>query len=322
MSLDFSVVIPTFNGESRLQLVLEKLQAQTGIEHLKGEIIVVDNNSSDRTAKLVQEYQANWQHPFPLRYILEPEQGAAFARTTGIREAKGELVGFLDDDNLPSPNWIIAAYKFSQKHPQAGALASQIHGAFAVEPPVDIKPILFYLAITERGNQPHIYEPRLKGFPPTAGLVVRRSVWQDNVPRQLFFVGRVGSSMIGGEDAESLFYIHKAGWEIWYCPTMEIDHIIPAWRLEKDYLEKLMRGVGLSRYYLRMLLLPPWQKPLFFFLYLLNDTCKLVGYYLRNSRRFDADVVAACEMERLRATWISPFYLGRIQMNNLFNQKS
>ncbi|MEB3181794.1 MAG: hormogonium polysaccharide biosynthesis glycosyltransferase HpsE [Nostocaceae cyanobacterium] len=321
MSLDFSVVIPTYNGENRLLMVLEKLQAQTGVEKLQWEIIVVDNNSSDRTAKLVQEYQANWQHPFPLRYILEPEQGAAFARTTGVHQAKGELVGFLDDDNLPAVNWIIEAYKFAQNYPQAGALASQIHGAFAVEPPADIKPILFYLAITERGNQPHIYEPRMKGFPPTAGLVVRRDVWRDNVKRQLFFIGRIGSSMIGGEDAESLFYIHKAGWEIWYNPAMEIDHIIPAWRLEKDYLHKLMRGVGLSRYYLRMLLLQPWQKPLFFFLYLLNDTRKLIVHYLRHNKTFYADMVATCEMERLRATWISPFYLGWTKINNLFRYK-
>ena len=57
MPVDFTVAIATYNGENRLARVLEQLQAQTGIEHLTWEIIIVDNNSTDGTAKLIQEYQ-------------------------------------------------------------------------------------------------------------------------------------------------------------------------------------------------------------------------------------------------------------------------
>jgi glycosyltransferase involved in cell wall biosynthesis len=47
-----------------------------------------------------------------LRYIFEAQQGLAFARRRAIQEAKGSIIGFLDDDNLPDDNWIAAAYEF------------------------------------------------------------------------------------------------------------------------------------------------------------------------------------------------------------------
>lgn len=317
MSVDFTVAIPTYNGENRLARVLEKLQTQTGIEHLTWEIIIVDNNSTDGTAKLIREYQANWQHPAKLCYCLETKQGAAFARYRAIIEAQAEIVGFLDDDNLPYPTWILEAYKFAISNPQAGAIASQIHGNFEVEPPESLKSLLFYLAITERGDKPHVFEPHRKGFPPSAGLVVRRNAWKNNVPAKLFLIGRVGNSMLGSEDAEALFYIHKAGWEIWYNPAMEADHIIPSWRLEKTYLISLMRGVGFARYHLRMLLLEAWQRPFASFIYILNDFRKLIIYFHRHRTGIESDIFTACEMERLLSTFMSPFYLWRLKMSKI-----
>jgi len=314
MSVNFTVAIPTFNGERRLPIVLEKLQIQKSIEHLNWEIIVIDNNSKDGTAKLIQFYQKNWYQPFSLRYCFEPEQGLAFARQRGIKEAKGEFVGFLDDDNLPAPNWVSAAYKFGQEYPKAGAYASQIHGLFEIEPPADLKRIIFYLAITERGSQPLLYEPRKKGVPPGAGLVVRRHVWNQHVPHRLFLVGRVGSSMLAGEDAEALLYIHRAGWEIWYNPAMEVEHVIPSWRLDRNYLISIIRGIGLSRYYLRMLLLETWKRPFAFFIYLLNDVRQVILHFIRYHKVIESDIIAACEMERFISTLISPFYLWKIKI--------
>lgn len=317
MSVEFTIAIPTYNGESRLPKVLERLRCQTAVEDFNEdfnwEILVVDNNSTDGTAKLIQEYQA-WDNNIALRYCFEPEQGLAFARQRAIKEANGEFVGFLDDDNLPAPNWVSEAYKFGKKHPSAGAYASQIHGLFEVEPPEHLKQIIFYLAITERGSEPLLYEPRKKGVPPGAGLVVRRNVWNECVPQRLFLTGRVGSSMLAGEDAEALLYIHQAGWEIWYNPAMEIQHIIPSWRLEKNYLISLMRGIGLGRYHLRMLLLETWQRPFAFLLYLPNDFRKVALHFIRYRQVIKSDIVAACEMQRLIATLISPFYLSQIRI--------
>ncbi|MDJ0795633.1 MAG: hormogonium polysaccharide biosynthesis glycosyltransferase HpsE [Calothrix sp. MO_167.B12] len=319
MFINLTVAIPTYNGANRLPQVLERIQAQKNIENLNWEIIVVDNNSKDNTAKLIQEYQKKWQHSYPLRYVFEPKQGLAFARQRAIEEAKGELVAFLDDDNIPALNWVSEVYKFGQKHPQAGAYASQIHGLFEVEPPEYLKSIIFYLAITERGCQPLLYEPRKKGFPPGAGLVVRRDVWKQNVPKHLLFSGRTGKSLVSSEDTEALLYIYHADWEIWYNPEMEIEHVIPSSRLEKKYFMGLMRSIGLPHYYFRMALIKPWQRPFLFFMYLLNDIIKLIIHLITYRKVLNADVTAAYEKERLIGILQSPFYLAHLKLLNVLN---
>ena len=128
--IDFTVAIPTYNGANRLPQVLDRLRAQVDLEEISWEIIVVDNNSNDDTAKVVREYQANWPSTFPLIYYFVPEQGAAFARQGAVEKARGKLIGFLDDDNLPALNWVSAAYDFGKEYPAVGAYGSQIHGDF------------------------------------------------------------------------------------------------------------------------------------------------------------------------------------------------
>ena len=316
-TVNLTVAIPTYNGENRLPQVLDKLKKQVNTEDINWEIIVIDNNSNDGTAKLVKEYQENWLQDVPLKYYFEAEQGISFARQKAMNEATGELVGFIDDDNPPFANWVNSAYKFAQEHPKAGAFSSKIHGIFEQNPPEELKDITFYLALVDRGSEPLMYEPRKKGLPPGAGLVVRRDVWKKYVPAKLLLIGRTKKRwMPTGQDAEALLYIHRAGWEIWYNPEMEIEHIIPSSRLNEKYLRGLMRIIGLGRFHLRMLMLDWWQRPFAFCVYFINDFRKTALHFLRYRKVLDRDIAAACEMERLLATLISPFYLWRMQITN------
>lgn len=309
-SLDFTVAIPTYNGASRLPELLERLQNQVDTENIIWEIIVVDNNSTDNTAQVVQSYQENWQCSYQLKYLFEAKQGAAYARKTAVKEASGKLIGFLDDDNYPLSNWVAEAYAFAQKHPQAGAYASQIHPDWEVEPSEDFRQrIAPFLAITERGNIPLLYKANNKLLPPSAGLVVRRQAWLESIPQKTVLTGRTPGSMLTSEDLEVLCYIQKAGWEVWYNPTMEIYHKIPKARLQKDYLIPFFRGIGLSRYVTRMVNIRPWNKPFMLLIYMLNDLRKITFHLLKYGTKVKNDLVAACEMELLLSSLISPFYL-------------
>ena len=309
--VDFTVAIPTYNGEKRLPEVLERLRSQTGTEHFTWEIIVVDNNSTDNTANVVREYQANWPTTSLLKYSFEAEQGAAFARQRAVEEARGTFIGFLDDDNLPSANWVAAAYAFGQAHPRIGAYGSQIHGQFETEPPEYLKKFACFLAIIERGSQAHRYEPKKKMLPPGAGLVVRKQAWRENVPRRLVLNHKGKESGLASEDLEALLHIQQAGWEIWYNPQMCVYHQIPHWRLEREHLISLVRCVGLSRHRIRMLSIKAWQRPLAFFAYLLNDLRRLMIHQLKYRSTVKSDLIAACEMELLWSSLVSPFYLWR-----------
>ncbi|WP_392531758.1 hormogonium polysaccharide biosynthesis glycosyltransferase HpsE [Nostoc sp. C117] len=310
-NLDFTVAIPTYNGESRLPELLERLKNQLRTENLSWEIIVVDNNSTDNTAKVVEAYQKQWHCPYPLKYCFEAKQGAAYARKKGVTEAKGKFIGFLDDDNYPISNWVATAYAFAEKYPKAGAYGSQIHPDWEVKPPENFQRIAPFLAITERGNLPLLYEAKNKLLPPSAGLVIRKQAWLESVPEKSILNGRVKGNMLTSEDLEMLSYIQKAGWEIWYNPEMEIYHKIPSSRLQKDYLIPFFRGIGLSRYVTRMVNIQPWYRPFAFFAYMINDLRKIVLHLIKYRTMLKTDLVAACEMQLFLSSLVSPFYLWK-----------
>ncbi len=310
-NLDFTVAIPTYNGASRLPELLERLRNQLDTENFSWEIIVVDNNSTDNTAKLVQSYQENWQCPYPLKYCFEAKQGAAYARKKAVEVALGKLIGFLDDDNYPISNWVAAAYNFAQKYPHAGAYGSQIHPDWEVEPPENFQRITPFLAITERGDVPLLYEPKKRLLPPSAGLVVRREAWLESVPIQPILTGRITGNMLTSEDLEMLCYLQKSGWEIWYNPEMEIYHKIPNARLQKDYLIPFFRGIGLSRYVTRMVNIKPWYRPVALIGYMINDLRKIILHLLKYRTKIKHDLVIACEMQLFLSSLISPFYLWK-----------
>jgi len=322
MSLDFTVAIPTYNGESRLPEMLERLRLQINVESLNWEIIVIDNNSQDATAKIVLEYQSTWPISGQLKYYLETEQGAAFARIRAVKEANSEFVGLLDDDNLPASDWVAAAYSFGKQHPQAGAYASQIHGEFEVEPPANFERIAPFFGITERGDTAILYEPDKLKLPPGAGLVIRKQAWCKAVPERPFLKGRVGKSLVGGEDLEPLLHLHQAGWEIWYNPKMETYHQIPGWRLAKDYLIPLSLGVGLNSCCLRTLNTSFWQKPNVLTRTFFGSLRRIFLHLFNYKSARNSDLVYACELAFYWGYLLSPFYFLRASLSRKFKALS
>ncbi|MEA5463862.1 hormogonium polysaccharide biosynthesis glycosyltransferase HpsE [Leptothoe sp. PORK10 BA2] len=308
--LDITVVIPTYNGAARIPEVLDHLKQQVGIDALTWEVIVCDNNSCDRTADVVAHYQQQWPPEPALRYCFVAEQGAAFARQRGVMEAHGHIVAFLDDDNLPAQDWLFNVHSFAQAYPQAGAFGSQIHGNFQGVLPEGFEKIACFLAIVERGNQPHLYNPKTKILPPAAGLAVRRTAWLNAVPERLFLNHKGKSAGLASEDLEAMLHIQKAGWEVWYNSDMVITHQIPAQRLQQDYLVSLLRCVGLSRFYIRWLGTQDWQRFFKVPAYIANDLRKLALHYQKNGLgQNHLNLVAACERSLLTSTLVSPAFL-------------
>lgn len=86
-----SVIIPVYNGESFLADAVESIQKQ---KHHPLEIIIVDDGSTDGSAKIAAMFKGN------VSYIYQPNSGPAAARNKGLRIAKGNVIGFLDSDDL------------------------------------------------------------------------------------------------------------------------------------------------------------------------------------------------------------------------------
>lgn len=305
--MDITIVIPTFNGAERLPRLLDHLQHQTNTGTIAWEILVVDNNSTDTTAEVVRALQADWLADVPLRYVTEPRQGAAFARLRGVEVARGELVGFLDDDNLPDSNWVRVAWQFSQRYPQAGAFGGRIDGDYQLAPPVGFEAIAAFLAIRNLGDQPVPYHPDQLQLPPAASLVVRRQPWLDLVPPTPALAGKQPGRLIQGDDYEPLLYLHRAGWEIWYAPDLRTRHQIPSQRLQPDYLLTLARGCGLATYRLRLVNARPHQVPGLFLRNTLGSLKRMARLYLGNRSRLSTDLVTACQWQFNLGALISPW---------------
>ncbi len=101
-----SVVICTRNRAEHLAWALQCLMEQT-LDPKHFEILVVDNNSDDDTAEVVRKAAPAGR----IRYVMEPVLGLSVARNRGWREARGQYIGWLDDDAKPVRTWCEIAFR-------------------------------------------------------------------------------------------------------------------------------------------------------------------------------------------------------------------
>ena len=100
--MDVTVVICTYNRADLLEATLSALAEQKVDGNLAWDIVIVDNNSSDRTRVVAQQATSR----LPVTYVFEGRQGLSRARNSGIAAARGEIVAFTDDDVLPARDWV------------------------------------------------------------------------------------------------------------------------------------------------------------------------------------------------------------------------
>ncbi|MGA9510636.1 MAG: glycosyltransferase [Candidatus Sulfotelmatobacter sp.] len=94
-----SIIIPTFNGASRIGNCLDALLQQAARHN--AEILVVNDGSTDNIAEVVKSYAG-------VRLVSQSNAGPAAARNRGAGEARGTILVFTDDDCVPMPDWLDA----------------------------------------------------------------------------------------------------------------------------------------------------------------------------------------------------------------------
>jgi glycosyltransferase involved in cell wall biosynthesis len=116
MNQSISVVIPLYNKAQYIARALKSVLKQSLVPF---EIIVVDDGSTDGGGNLVMELGEP-----RIRLISQENQGVSSARNRGINEAQGDLIAFLDADDIWKPKFLETILKLRQKFPQAGAYAT------------------------------------------------------------------------------------------------------------------------------------------------------------------------------------------------------
>lgn len=111
--MKISLVIVTRNRADKLSRCLLSLSKQT----VKlNEVIVVDNNSVDKTKKIVASYTDR----LLIKYFLEKKVGIPYARNRGLKEVGGEIIAFTDDDCVLDENWVKEIIKIFKQNKDIG----------------------------------------------------------------------------------------------------------------------------------------------------------------------------------------------------------
>jgi glycosyltransferase involved in cell wall biosynthesis len=236
-----TVAICTFNGTRRIRAVLEALAAQTLPAEL-WEVLVIDNASTDGTGevatRLIKEMLGGRG-----RAIREDKSGLSFARARAAQEAQGQIICFLDDDNIPAPDFVAVAIRSFAERPQAGVIGGKVLPRWEVPPtPLAEAVAPFALAICDLGEKPKQIDG-LVG----AGMCVRREVLKEVFLSRLSpnaVTDRTRANLISGGDLAISVVARQMGCECWYEPSLMIQHVLPAHRMEKGYLLRLYEGIG------------------------------------------------------------------------------
>ena len=128
--IKLSIVICTYNRAALVGGTINCLLSQAA-DKPSVEIIVVDNNSRDGTKEAVEGFVSRSRN---MRYVFEGEQGLSYAKNRGFREAKGEYVGYIDDDILLPDCWIDIALKTMDAH-NPDAFGGPIFACYLKKPP-------------------------------------------------------------------------------------------------------------------------------------------------------------------------------------------
>jgi glycosyltransferase involved in cell wall biosynthesis len=123
-----SIVVASYNGEKFLQETLASAFAQDFDSY---EVVLVDDGSTDRTAAVAQA--------FPVRYVHQENAGLPAARNRGIDEARGDLIAFLDDDDLLPPTKLRVQVRYLDEHREVGCVLGRQE--WLVEEGVDPPPM-------------------------------------------------------------------------------------------------------------------------------------------------------------------------------------
>jgi glycosyltransferase involved in cell wall biosynthesis len=231
--MEITVILCTFNRSQTLARALESVAASALTNTVEWEVLVVDNNSSDQTRGVVEEFCC--RYPGRFRYLLEPQQGLSNARNAGVREAQGDVLAFMDDDVTVEPMWLQNLTEPLHDTKWAGC-----GGRICLEQKFSLPRWLLLEGPYSMGGQLAALfnigdEPRELDRPPHGTNMAFRKIMFEKYGSFRTDLGRCGESLIGQEDTEFGERLLAAGEHLWYSPSAVVYHPVQEERLTREY---------------------------------------------------------------------------------------
>lgn len=238
-----SIIICTYNREKYIGQLLNSL-AQNDYPVTDYEIILVDNNCTDNTHTICQQF-AEEHSDITFRYVIEPVQGLSAARNKGIKEAKGDIIIYVDDDALVDSNYIRTYAEHFSSRPDTMAAGGPIEPLYETEEPSWMSPYTKALLTAWMNYGDKIRQYPNGRYPGGGNVAYRKSVF-DKVGFFNTELGRKGTALLASEEKDIFDKMHQLGMKILYLPTPVLHHIIPQTKLEEPYFNRLTLQIGES----------------------------------------------------------------------------
>jgi glucosyl-dolichyl phosphate glucuronosyltransferase len=243
--MNISVVLCTYNRCGTLGPAIASILASKLVPSLEWELVIVDNNSKDKTRPVIEDFVRNC--PGRVRYLLETKQGLSHARNAGIDAARGEVIAFTDDDVTVEPDWLenLTSPLLGQKSRWAGA-AGRIRQGENFSPPSWLPlqgPFGMGGAIVQFDEGEN--QTELKRAPFGANMAFRKAMFE-KYGKFRTDLGRSAGSLIGNEDTEFGERLMSANERLCYVPDAVVHHPVPPERLTKKYIRSYWFFYGRS----------------------------------------------------------------------------
>lgn len=232
-----SIIVCTYNRASLIHYCLESLTKQT-LQQSLYEVIVVNNNSTDNTQKVADEFAQQYPN---FRVICESAISLSNARNRGWKEAQGEYVAYIDDDAQAVPDWCEKILKaFYNVKPAPVGVGGKILPWYESSPPIWFSD---ELETRTWGDEAGFLKPPgcAYGFSGSNMAFPRRIL--DRFGGFSTGFGMVGDKLRMGEDTEFFFRLYKNGkGKFWYDPKIQVKHFTPttkfylSYRLKRSYV--------------------------------------------------------------------------------------
>jgi len=203
--LKLSIVIPAYNSEKTLRQCLDSVLSQTCKDY---EVIVVDNNSTDKTKDIIKERRSMSGR---LKYVFEPVKARGAARNTGEKAAGGDIILMTDSDCVVPRDWAIRI------------IEPIIHGGYAAvqgfEKSVSGDYWSAYRTIKAREKFEDIKEGLVIGKIDTKNFAITKEA--------LSIIGYTARKYFSGNDTELSIRIAKNNVRVKFLPDIAVEHFHP-----------------------------------------------------------------------------------------------
>lgn len=239
--ITLSIVICTYNRATILAETLSSFAKLGESRDNRIELIVVDNKSTDTTAMIVSDINSEISC---LKYIYEPEPGLSYARNRGIRESRGNIIAFADDDVLFGHGWGYTIIDIFENTPTAFALGGKSTPVFDGGKPAWIEDRFQKMyGDTLLGDE--FCEITYPQHPFGLNMAFRREVF-NKIGYFNTELGRKKTNLLSNEESEFFSRMAQHSLKVVYEPTALLYHRIPRERASSRWLRNRKYWQGIS----------------------------------------------------------------------------